>query len=138
MEKFIALRDPRTNQVKKFKTGWSWTCFFFSFFFGIPLFLRKLTVLAVAMIVFDIVYYAMYFWLTIAALQVVADGDGGGLATLSVLGVVTTVLGFVGFGLVIWLAIKGNSMGIEAHKKQGWVEAAQVTPSQAPPLAPSN
>ena len=136
MQKFIALSNPRTNQVKEFKTGWSWTCFFFSSFFGIPLFLRKLTVLAIAVIVFDIVYYTMIIAQTIASLQVIADG--GGLTTLIALSGVTTVLGFVIFGLAIWLGIKGNRMGIEAHKKQGWVEAAQVTPSQAPTSAPTN
>lgn len=38
----VALRNKKTGKIKSQKIGWSWTCLFFSPFWGIPLFFRKL------------------------------------------------------------------------------------------------
>jgi magnesium-transporting ATPase (P-type) len=38
----VALRNKKTGKIKAQKIGWSWTCLFFSIFFGIPLFIKKL------------------------------------------------------------------------------------------------
>jgi TonB family protein len=38
----LLMNEPGTGAVKPVKVGWSWTCFFFWQFFGIPLFLRGL------------------------------------------------------------------------------------------------
>lgn len=39
---FVLMKNSKTNETKEVKVGFSWTLFFFSGFFGIPLFLRKL------------------------------------------------------------------------------------------------
>lgn len=39
-----AFRNPRTGELREVKVGWSWTLFFFSGLFGLPLFLRGLHV----------------------------------------------------------------------------------------------
>jgi hypothetical protein len=38
----VVLRNKKTGKIKSLKIGWSWTCLFFSIFFGIPLFIRRL------------------------------------------------------------------------------------------------
>lgn len=38
----VGMRNPKTGEIKQVKVGWSWTLFFFSGMFGIPLFLRGL------------------------------------------------------------------------------------------------
>ncbi|NLN60283.1 MAG: hypothetical protein GX147_06200, partial [Deltaproteobacteria bacterium] len=38
----VVFKNSRTGEMKEVKVGWSWTCFLFSGFFGLPLFLRGL------------------------------------------------------------------------------------------------
>jgi uncharacterized membrane protein len=44
MKVMIPFKNSKTGEIVKVKLGWSWTLFFFSSVFGIPLFLRKLNV----------------------------------------------------------------------------------------------
>jgi hypothetical protein len=39
----VAFQNPTTGEIKSVKVGWSWLLLFLSGVFGIPLFMRKLT-----------------------------------------------------------------------------------------------
>ncbi len=89
----VTMKNPTNGKVKEIKVGWSWTIFFFSWFFGIPLFLRGLTAWGIAMVV----------------LLCFSDSrDMGEFA------------GFIMFCLTIYLAAKGNEMSAKARLKNGW------------------
>lgn len=38
----IPFKNPQTDEVRTVKVGWSWTLFFFTNFFGVPYFIRRL------------------------------------------------------------------------------------------------
>ena len=42
MAAYVKIRNDQSGEIKQLKIGWSWTLLFFSQFFGLPLFMRKL------------------------------------------------------------------------------------------------
>lgn len=99
----VALQNPQTKEIRLVKVGWSWVLFFFSSFFGIPLFLRKLRSWGYLML-------------------------GLGVAT-PILALLTTnpfgsFLHFVtlcaNFAFSIYLGIKGNEITTKTWLAQGW------------------
>ncbi len=95
----IAMKNPANGQLKEIKVGWSWTIFFFSWFFGVPLFLRGLTLWGLTMV-------ALAF----------AKGLLGDLQLLETLALVS----FCEFSLTIYLAAKGNELSAKTRLKNGW------------------
>jgi hypothetical protein len=100
----VVLKNPVTEEFKEIKIGWSWTIFFFSGIFGIPLFLRRLYGWGVIFIAFNILllllpqtYYLFggfhgLFWVIFVLLQVA-------------------------------MSIKGNEMTARNYFAHGWVFA---------------
>lgn len=41
---YVDFVSPNGHEIRRVKIGFSWPCFLFAFFFGLPLFLRKLNV----------------------------------------------------------------------------------------------
>jgi len=99
----VAMKNPKTGEVKEVKIGWSWTLFLFSGFFGLPLFLRKLHV-------WGAIYIALW------VVHLVTLGIVPGEARV----IIVLPLYIVMFGLQIFVAIKGNGMTAKNYLKNGW------------------
>lgn len=95
MAKVIKMTNPKTNETKNIKLGWSWILFLFSGFFGIPLFLRKLNKLGMIFFVFCVTIFILPPELM-------------------------NVVSFVLMCLQIWVSIKGNEITIKNYLKLGW------------------
>lgn len=50
----ITFKNELTGEMKQVKIGFSWILFFFPGFFGIPLFMRKLTGWGIVMLVWSL------------------------------------------------------------------------------------
>ena len=94
----VWFKNPRTGEQKKLKVGFSWTCLFFSGFFGIPLFIRKLNTWGGIMVGYTLLFYLFGF--TVPPVAV--------------------VLMIVGLGVEIWLGIKANEMAAKNYLALGW------------------
>jgi hypothetical protein len=98
----VALVNLKTGELKQVKIGWSWTLFFFSGVFGLPLFLRKLHV-------WGFVFLALWI-VNLLGPFIAGDGAVG----------VSSLMFFVLAGLEIWIAIKGNEMTAKNLLELGW------------------
>ena len=99
----VAMKNPKTGEVKEVKIGWSWTLFLFSGFFGLPLFLRKLHV-------WGAIYIALW------VVNLVTLGIVPGEARV----IIVLPLYIVMFGLQNFVAIKGNEMTAKKYLENGW------------------
>lgn len=102
----VSLKNRATGEVRRQKIGWSWTCFFFSPVFGIPLFVRQL-----------------YAWgalmAGLAALDIMTTVIEGGV-NADVSGI-DIALWAAEVGLSIFFAIKANGMAGKYLLEHGWV-----------------
>jgi hypothetical protein len=99
----VALKNPNSGEIKLIKVGWSWTLFFFSPFFGIPVFRRGLIAWG-------------YVFLTLSVLAGIGNlvgNDSGGIAILLLVNIVDLVL-------MIFMGIKGNEMTAKNYLARGW------------------
>ena len=113
-KKHIKLINPNTGEIKEIMTGWSWTCFFFSSTFGIPLFLRDLNVWGALMtcISFSIIF-----------LQIFKDYNllfTSNLYYIIYLDLMIIPLAIISFGLTIWFAISANRLHAIKLFEKGW------------------
>jgi len=99
----VAMKNPKTGEVKEVKIGWSWTLFLFSGFFGLPLFLRQLHV-------WGAIYIAL--WVIHLATLTFIPGEARAIIVLPNY--------IVMFGLQCFVAIKGNEMTAKNYLKNGW------------------
>ena len=108
----VVLVHPNSGERKYQKIGWSWTIFFFSGFFAIPLFIRRL-----------------YGWaFLILALMIVSGAINSRIETdpQSVDDIIQTlelIISMVLFVLMIYLSIKGNALAGRKYLRNGWVFA---------------
>lgn len=94
----VPLKNTTTGDIVQVKVGWSWTLFFFSSIFGIPLFLRKL-----------------HLW------GCVFLGLCGFNMLIFYIDPISFMLSqFVIIGMVIWFAIRGNEMTAKNLLKRGY------------------
>jgi|LakMenEpi03Aug12_release.lakeMendotaPanAssembly.Ray.scaffolds.fasta_scaffold801323_2 hypothetical protein len=100
MRVMIPFKNPKTNEIKKVKLGFSWTLLLFSGIFGFPLFLRKLYVWAVLMLV---------LWLVNLFVSNTSYDP------LLIFG-----LAIVLFIPNIWLAFRGNEITAKNYLENGW------------------
>ena len=98
----VAMKNPKTGEIKEVKVGWSWTLFFFSGFLGFPLFLRRL-----------------YMWGSVFLVLWVVN-----LVFTMISPEMFLVLQLVIIGLIIWIAIKGNEMTAKNYLENGWTFTA--------------
>jgi hypothetical protein len=92
---YVVLKNPRSGEVKSQKTGWSWTCFFFSTFLGVPLFLRGLYVWGWLMVVIFLIDLFSYQQLGLG-------------------------VGIIEIGFSIFFGIKANEMAGKQYLDNGW------------------
>jgi len=99
------LQNPKTNETKTVKVGFSFVLFFFCCpLYGIPLFLRGLhqlgAVIAGLMLLFAV----------------------GIISQPNAIGVLVAMLlcGLIIFGIELWLGIKGNEMTVKNYLQKGW------------------
>jgi hypothetical protein len=89
----IALRHPRTRNLRLIDTGWSWSIFLGAAFFGLPLFFRGLALWGTLMFV---------LWsLQLAVTLTIPDSDT--LERILNLGVL---------GLSLYLGFRGNDLSV--------------------------
>jgi len=100
----VAIKNPKTGEIKEVKVGWSWVLFLFSGLFGLPLFLRKLNV-------WGAVFLSLWVLLMIAPAVIL--GEEG--QTIYIL------LNLIFLGLEIFLGIKGNEMTVKNYLENNWV-----------------
>jgi hypothetical protein len=96
----VALRQPRTGNLKLVGTGWSWPIFVGAAFLGLPLFFRGLALWGTAMV---------FLWTMQIAVPVlaVADTDGAAVADIDFL---AWGLRLLVAGLCLYLGIRGNAL----------------------------
>lgn len=103
----VTMKNPRTGELKQVKIGWSWTLFFFSGFFGVPLFLRKL-----------------YGWGGVClAMCVISLFSAIMSAEEELFAVVNALISIAMLVIEIYLAIKGNEITAKNYLDHGWVFA---------------
>lgn len=101
---YVTFRNPRNNDLTQVKVGWSWTLLFFSSFFGLPLFLRKLNVWGTVLLL---------IW---AASLIVPRMTSSAVEQAALL----LIFSVIEVGLSIWLAIKGNEITAKNYLDLGW------------------
>jgi len=101
----IAMKNPKTGEIKEIKVGWSWTLFLFSGVFGIPLFLRKLHI-----------WGGIFLALSIVNLMgpALMSSDDAALG-------LSIIFGIIFFGLKIFMGLKGNEMTAKNYLENNWV-----------------
>lgn len=108
----VRLRNERTGETKDVNIGWSWTLFLFSWFLGLPLFLRKLPMWGATMLVLCIFYWVL------DAFRL--DGD-----QITQIDILYFFVSFVILGLSIFFGIKGNELTAKNLLENGWKFAAE-------------
>jgi hypothetical protein len=108
----VKLRNERTGEIKDVKVGWSWTLFLFSWFLGLPLFLRKLPIWGATMFALCIL-----FWVLSAF---TSDTD-----SLSQIDILYYIVDAILFGLTIFFGIKDNALTGKNLLENGWKFVAE-------------
>jgi hypothetical protein len=85
------------------KVGWSWFLFFLSGVFGIPLFMRKLTLWGFVFLAFNVI-----------GLAGLIAGDNPAAQLMTIL------VQLLGFGLTIFMGAKGNEITAKNYLSLGW------------------
>jgi hypothetical protein len=100
----VSFQNPQTGETRRVKLGWSWTLFFFAGLLGLPLFLRGLTT-----------WGAVFagFWAVNIGVSLLS-GQSEEAAALAFM------LGLVGTGLGVFIAMKGNELTAKHLLSQGW------------------
>ena len=98
----VTLRQPRTGEIKVLQEGWSWACFFGSFFLGVPLYRRGLQVWGSAMVAFN-------------AVALLA-----GLVPTEAAAMLYGWMSAVGLGLCVFFGMRANQMAIDRYLGLGW------------------
>lgn len=99
-----ALKHSGTGEIRSVKVGWSWVLFLFSWFLGLPLFLRGLPILGA-------------IFLSLFAIKLVLPAVSVNYAqTRDIISLINLLL----FGLSIWLGIKGNEYTGKRLLENGW------------------
>ncbi len=98
----IVLKNPKSGELREVKVGWSWTLFFFSWFAGLPLFLRKLNGLGAIFLALFVVDIA-----TAIPLSEIMEQT-------------SVLIALIQISISIWLAIKGNEMTAKNYLELGW------------------
>ena len=103
----VVMKNPKTGELKEVKVGWSWTLLFFSGFFGLPLFLRRLPIWGSVCLI---------LMLLVIVFSYIAETRGAEIAAA-----IYVLSYFVLLGIIIFLAIKGNELTANNYIEQGWV-----------------
>lgn len=99
----VALQNPQTKEIRLVKVGWSWVLLFFSSFFGVPLFLRKLK-----------------SWGKFMLGLAIATPILSLLTTNPIGSFLYTVTLCANFALSVYLAINGNEITAKTWLSRGW------------------
>ncbi len=112
----VPFKNPRTGELRQIKLGFSWTLFFFSDFFGLPLFLRGL---------------AGWGWLMLALSLahplVVALHPAFGISWAD-LGALHALLGTIQLGCKLYLGFDGNRLTGRHWLREGWTPMDPESP----------
>lgn len=103
----VMIKNPKTGELKEVKVGWSWTLLFFSGFFGLPLFLRRLPIWGGVCLI---------LMLLVMVFSYIAETRGNEIADA-----IYVLSYFTLLGINIYLAIKGNELTAKNYIEQGWV-----------------
>jgi hypothetical protein len=99
----VNLRNRTTGEIKSQKIGWSWTCFLFGSFFGIPLFLRNLNVWGGVMLFLSGFDLALSSWPPSPAI------------------IINEIfVSLIEVGLSIFFGVAANRMAGKSYLEHGW------------------
>jgi hypothetical protein len=99
----VAFKNPSTGEIRQVKCGWSWTIFFFSPFFGIPLFLRGLFGWGIVFVGLWLIHSAMIHNPDMALHP--------GVRAIRLLSLLPW----------IWVSAHGNKLTAKRYLQRGWV-----------------
>jgi len=102
----VTLRNKNTGEIRSQKIGWSWTCLFFSIFFGIPLFIKKLYGWGAVMLLLALLQQQ-------EARQEVHQYSASGAYVFIILNLLPTVLAII-------FAATANRMAGRKYLRHGW------------------
>ena len=141
-EEISLLLRSGDGEVRAFPLGWNWNFFFYSWIFGIPLFLQKLygSALLMALILASLLvarYYAIpptgaeadrIAAEIVTSLPQNATEDEVWTATLQHPAMIRATVSFVSqfllmfamIGFHLWICFRGNERVIQMHLKRGW------------------
>ena len=108
----VALRHPRTGEIRVFDEGWSWGCCLGCGILGLPLFRRGLQVWGSAMVVFNIVALIVALVPTARAARL------------------DNALTVIWLASCVFFGVRANRMAIERHLDLGWVPAGGTRPDR--------
>ena len=94
----VTIKHAASGELKEIKIGWSWILFLFSGFFGIPLFMRQLTLWGGVFV-------------GLGVFQLLLSGIDAAFAGL---------ISFLLLGLSIYMGISGNEMTAKNYLQNGW------------------
>lgn len=103
----VVFKNIKTGEIKKIELGFSWGLLFFSGFFGIPLFIRRLHI-------WGTVFMALYTIQLILSCITMETFDE--IAT-------SLIFGMTIMGLAVFMGVKGNEMTAKNYLENGWVFA---------------
>lgn len=100
----IAMKNPKTGEIKEVKVGWSWTLFLFSGLFGLPLFLRKLNL-------WGAIFFAL--WVVNLIVPSIVSGEERDI--------IEGFLFIIFIGLQIFIGVKGNELTAKNYLEKDWI-----------------
>ena len=98
----VGMQNPKTGEIKQVKVGWSWTLFFFSGMFGIPLFLRGLHTWGAV-------------FLAVGSINLIMRTPTEEVQVISMLFNAAIYL-----GLQLYMSIKGNELTAKNYLEKNW------------------
>lgn len=99
----VTLRNPGTSHIKQLKIGWSWTCFFFGQFLGLPFFLRGLPAFGIVTLI---------WYISCMAFTITTYGDNNPFHI---------IVGLLQFAVALFFGLKANELTGKNYLKNGWV-----------------
>lgn len=102
VDQFVLLKNENSNEIRNIKIGFSWPCFLFSFFFGLPLFQRGLNIWG------GVMTSASFLYVMLNTSDSVKQREAAFIIFLAIV------------GLSIFLGFRSNELTAKSLLEKGW------------------